>query len=392
MNNRHNRVEWQADQGIWLIYEAGESSPPRNLEDWADEQTELASISLELAATNYATHWVTLPGVKGRHLNRALPFALEEVLISDISAYTVIPGGTLGNQHKAYVVETDLIDRLLELLAIHHLRLTSLIPETSVYVSGQAVRVTDGWNLIIDRRFEGWVPDVAMPSVLDAVCAEPTAQTLTITGNSLDEANLLKTTVSSGYPDAFDEIATSATAPACVESTINLLHGRASTISREERPRPWWAGIASYAAVLTIMGCGFLIVDNLRMEQKVEQVAEASRSLYKQWFPGESPSNYESKFRRKLRSGGESTGSAGFDSIMGEVAAAWSTMKGGVEVQSIRYSERMDEFLLDVDAKEQGDLQTFKQALESRGLTAEISSAKADKGVVKGRVKVGGAA
>ena len=80
---------------------------------------------------------------------------------------------------------------------------------------------------------------------------------------------------------------------------------------------------------------------------------------------------------------------------MGNVAAAWAGLdqsKGSISIQSIRYSERIGEFLIDIDAQQQSDLQAFKAAIEARGLTAEISSAKADKDIVKGRVKVGGAA
>ena len=80
MNSKNNRVEWVADQGVWLISEAA-GNPPRNLEDWAEEQADLGNVSLVLSATNYATHWVSLPGVKGRHLNRALPFALSLIHI-----------------------------------------------------------------------------------------------------------------------------------------------------------------------------------------------------------------------------------------------------------------------------------------------------------------------
>ena len=63
-----------------------------------------------------------------------------------------------------------------------------------------------------------------------------------------------------------------------------------------------------------------------------------------------------------------------------------------MDVQGIRFSDRTGELLLDVTAKGQGELQAFKQGLEARGLTAEISSATADKDRIKGRVKVGGAA
>ena len=394
MNSKNNRVEWAADQGVWLITETA-GNPPRNLEDWAEEQAEMSSVSLVLSATNYATHWVSLPGVKGRHLNRALPFALEEVLIRDVSDYTVVPGGSLGGKHKAYVVESDLVDRLIELLAIHHLRLSALHPETAGYAGSQIVRSKSGWIVSLEGVFEGWVPDAALPAVLEGVSDKVQGEELTISASSMDEGNLLKTTISSGYPDSFDSISVSTSRPETKENAISLLQGKAATAGREKKPSPWWTGIASFAAIFAVFACGFLIVDNHRTAEQIDMVSNSSQKLYKQWFPGESTSNYESRFRRKLRSDGDTTDSAGFDSLMGNVAAAWAGLdqsKGSISIQSIRYSERIGEFLIDIDAQQQSDLQAFKAAIEARGLTAEISSAKADKDIVKGRVKVGGAA
>tara|TARA_Y100001934_G_C12378157_1_gene790508 strand:- start:3806 stop:4990 length:1185 start_codon:yes stop_codon:yes gene_type:complete len=394
MNSKNNRVEWVADQGVWLISEAA-GNPPRNLEDWAEEQADLGNVSLVLSATNYATHWVSLPGVKGRHLNRALPFALEDVLIRDISDYTVIPGGSLGGKHKAYVVESDLIDRLIELLAIHHLRLSSLQPETAGYAGNQMLRANDGWVVSLQGVFEGWVPDSALPAVLDGVGDKVAGAALSISASSMDEGNLLKTTISSGYPDSFDSIMVSTGKSEPGDSTVSLLQGKAANVGREKKPAPWWTGIASFAAIFAVFACAFLIVENHRTSEQIEMVSSSSKDLYKRWFPGESASNYESRFRRKLRSGGDTADSAGFDSLMGSVSAAWAGLdqsKGAVSIQSIRYSERIGEFLIDVDAQQQSDLQALKAAIEARGLTAEISSAKADKDVVKGRLKVGGAA
>ena len=394
MDNNANRIEWLADQGNWLITESP-GMAPRNLEDWAEEQPEMTGVSLVLAATNYACHWLTLPGVKGRHLVRALPFALEDMLVRDVSDYTVVPGGSRASQHKAYVVETDLIDRLLELLAIHHLRLVSLTPETTLLADDQIARADTGWAINIPGKFEGCVPDVALPAVLEAICGDTLDREVTLAVRSMDEGNLLKTTISSGYPDAFDDINIRVGEPKLVETTTTLLQGRNAAVHREKKPKAWWAGVASYAAVLTVLGCGYLMVDNGRKEQQILEVKQSSQALYKSWFPGESTSNYESKFRRKLRSSGDVSEDAGFDAVMGGVAAAWSSVASTdsvVQVQSIRYSERIGEFLLDVDAGQQAALQAFKQALEAQGLSAEIASAKADKDVIKGRIKVGGAA
>lgn len=400
MTTLNNLVEWHADKEIWTITFSTNDSVGRasyqtiELEKWAEDQAELAPASLVLSANNYSASWVALPGVKGRHVNRALPFALEEMLIGDISDYTIIPSGSAAGRHKAYLVATDLLDRLLEMLALHHVRLVSLTPETAFLGGGNVVvRSGDGWLASFPGRIEGRLPDGAMPALLESVTNEPFNDVLTISAPSRDQANLLKSTIATGYPEAFDDIEISSQAAFIDDISVNLLQGRALSTAEENKPAAWWRGIAAFAAFFAIASVVYLGVSNHQLSQKVDQVSDASISLYKRWFPGERTSNYEALFRRKLRGESTTESGAGFVSIMSEVAHAWSggNAKAAIEVQSIRYSERMGEFLLDVTAKEQNDLQVFKQALEARGLTAEISSATADKGVFKGRVKVGGA-
>jgi general secretion pathway protein L len=401
MTRLNNLVEWHADKEIWMITCSTNDSIGRaadqtiDLEKWAEEQAELAPVSLLLSANNYAASWVSLPGVKGRHVNRALPFALEDMLIGDISDYTIIPSGSVAGRHKAYLVASDLVDRLLEVLALHHVRLVSLVPETALLVSGNIItRSNDDWLVSLPGRIEGRLPDSAIPALLESVANSPFDGVLSLSSPSRDQANLLKSTIATGYPEAFDDIEISTTSAFSEDSDVNLLQGRVLSASEENKPAAWWRGIAAFAAFFAIMSVVYLSVANHQLTQKVDQVSDASLTLYKRWFPGERTSNYEALFRRKLRGENTTESGAGFVTIMSEVAHAWGggNAKASIEVQSIRYSERMGEFLLDVTAKEQGDLQVFKQALEARGLTAEISSATADKGVFKGRVKVGGAA
>ena len=77
------KVQWNAISGRWTVtafdQTATESSPVvHSLANWAETQADLTPVRLVLSACNYATHWVSLPGVSNRHLARALPYALEE--------------------------------------------------------------------------------------------------------------------------------------------------------------------------------------------------------------------------------------------------------------------------------------------------------------------------
>jgi len=389
MTTEHRIIEWRADSGQWWVKTA---TGRQSLESWAEEQPELAQVSFTLSAANYTAHWVELPGVKGRHVARALPFALEELLIGDVADFTVIPAGNAQGRFRAYLVATELLDQLQEALELHHLRLTGLVPETAGFSGNVIVRSHDSWLVSIPGRFEGRVPEGAMNPALEYCCNQLSGQQLTIVGENLDQAGLLKTTVATGYPEAFSDIEVSSGEPARAEALVNLLHGRVQPVT-EKSPAAWWRSLAMFAGFAAILMAGYLVVANYQLQSKVDQVSDASLALYKRWFPGERTSNYETHFRRKLMSGGEAQGSADFAGVMAQVSAAWAaSSKDAVDVQGIRFSDRTGELLLDVTAKGQGELQAFKQGLEARGLTAEISSATADKDRIKGRVKVGGAA
>jgi len=382
-------IEWRADSGEWIITTSDRQQ--LSLAKWAETQPELASVQLTLSAANYVAHWVALPGVKGRHVTRALPFALEEHLIGDVSDFTVIPSGHESGYFRAYVVATELLDQLLEALELHHLRLTMLVPETAQVPSDAIVRDGDFWLINIPGRFEGRVPEGAMTAAFEYVAEAGEGRALTIVGESLDQARLLQTTLETGHPDAFSSIESTSSLPASGETLVNLLHGRIQP-QTEQQPAAWWRSLAVFAGVVAVIGIGSVAISNHQLSQRVEQVSDASLSLYKKWFPNERTSNYETMFRRKLSGSDGAGATSDFAAVMAEVSAAWAAQsKVSINVASIRFSDRTGELLLDVTAKEQSDLQVFKQGLEARGLTAEISSATADKGVIKGRVKIGGA-
>ena len=390
-SQQYSLIQWHADQGIWVILSDDGSEQP--LEEWAKDQPELSQVRLMLSATDYAVHWVPLPGVKGRQVARALPFALEETLIGDISEYIIIPSGSTHGRHRAYLVSAELIDRLLDMMDLHHLRLVSLTPETAVLSDTPCiVRAGSGWLVSVPGVLEGFMPDAAVNVCTDYICRDADgSSSLNIVAETLDQAMLLQTSIATGYPDAFEEIHVHSGSARTTDTSVNLLHGRVVDPEVEKRPAAWWRGIAVYAACVAVLGAVYLIASNIQLSHKVDQVSSASLSLYEKWFPGERSSNYETLFRRKLRGDNSGGSAAGFDVLMADVAAAWdgSPVKGKVQINGIRYSDRAGDFMLELTASTLPDLEVFRQSLSEKGLNAEIASATEDKGAVKGRMKIG---
>ncbi|MFT4531641.1 MAG: general secretion pathway protein L [Thalassolituus oleivorans] len=270
------RVQWHATLGQWTVHTNQEV---KSLEEWADTLPELTAVTLQLSASNYVAHWVSLPGIKARMVNRAMPYALEELILGDLNDFTVLTSGSYKTYHRAYVVANDITERLLDLCDLHHVRVQALVPETAALPLISSIQYDAGdWLIQLPGRFEGRVPESAIAAVLESVLADFTADELIIVGNNLDQANLLKTSIETGYPDCFASIRIEPTSPALlsIPATADLLSGKGLAQQETHKANKWWAGIAAMTAVFAVLSGLYLFADNRLKAQQVAEVRSQS--------------------------------------------------------------------------------------------------------------------
>ena len=406
-------IQWHSLAGQWMVAPLN-GSEWQPLAAWAEDQPDLTQVRMILSPVNYATHWVTLPGVSGRQIPRALPFALEESLIEDISHYLIIPAGQAAKKVRAYVISADLISRLLEECAMHNLVLRELIPQTQLLGEGNRILFSaqsgagqgsaSGWMLNIPGMIEGWVPEAGMSAVLDALFdhaeGEQLLDTLTIVAPQLDQANLLKTTIETSFPGVIGNVETHPGSgaqdaeKALTAKLTSFLTGQFQSREHEERkPAAWWRPLGAMAAVWLIAVTLWLVIDQQTTRSQADQVYTETLNLYKKLFPGERVRMLERQIREKI-SGDGTASSSGFVSTAHTLAKVYADagLQQQVEMTSMRYSDRLGELVVEVKAKSLNELQTLRQALENQGLVAEVASATNDKDGVKGRIRIGGAA
>ncbi|ASP39811.1 hypothetical protein CHH28_14520 [Bacterioplanes sanyensis] len=396
------RVEWQALSGQWFISpwqpEQGFAAA-QPLTQWAAEQPDLSTVRLLLSAQNYSAHWIAMPGVSKRHLAKALPFALEEQLINDPESYLIVPGRAHDKRQCAYAVQQQQLDDLIEACQLHHLRISELIPETELFCEQHhLVRWHNGWLWGWPGHFEGWVSDMALNAVLEYQLDGQEGVSLTILADTMDQAQLLQTTLESGYGDALEQIerriaATEALLRSQLDSKhTNLLAGLTGAVATtEKRPPAWWRPLAGLAASLLVITVATLMIENHQLAQREQLVRKEANDLYRSLFPGERIRSLERQFREKLRGGSDGGSSEGFVPLVHQVAQVYAQNgdNKALELQSLRFSERDHQLTLEVTAAELGQLQRFRQALEQAGLQAEVANASNDAKGVKGRLKVG---
>ncbi len=397
------RVSWSQLAGQWQVseYTDNAASPAADqtvsLEQWAESQPELTAVRMVIAAENYSTHWAELPGISSRHLAKALPFALEENLIEDVSHYQIIAAGKVDGRVRAYAVSIDLVERLLEQCEHLHLIPRELIPETQLLPAGaSAVWQREGWLLSVPGAFEGWVMPFAVSAVLESALADKQGLgTLRIQSPSRDQSNLLKTTLETGFADAFESIEVTGAEqpllllPGQLSKPANFLSGQFQVSQSADKPKAWWRSLAAMAVVAAVLGATGLAVDTHRTSSQALEARAAATDLYKQLFPGERVRMIKSQFRSKL-SGAGNDSSGGFTSIINRAAAgvAAANIKN-LKIDSIRYNDRQGEIIMEVLAANLADVQTLRQAIADQGLEAEVASASNEKDVVKGRIKIG---
>lgn len=392
-------IQWQALQGEWLVQRPG-NPEPLQLAQWAETLPDLTPVRLVLAAQNYATHWLSLPGVSARHLERALPFALEEALIDDVGDYLIVPAGSHDKRHRAYVVSDELVERLLEACELHHLQVRELLPETALLGSGALiVRSQDGWLFSLPGVFEGYVSDQALTPVLESLFDSGLQlESLQLQAPALAPLQLLQTLLESSFPDQIGSISTqviSAAEPLQLNGKPqNLLTGRYQVrIVREDKPPVWWRPLAGLAAAWLLLWTLSLFGEVQTLRTQAAQVQQQSISLYKSLFPGERVRSLERQFREKLN-GSSEQGQAGFVSSTRTLAQVYhqSGLQKQIQMTSLRFNDRLQELTVELRASSLAELQTLRQGLEKAGLQAEIASATNDKDGVKGRIRIGGQA
>lgn len=384
-------INWCSASNNWFITE---NNTTTLLSKWADQQPDLSSVTLQLSPANYTTHWVSMPGVKARMVSKAIPYALEEFMIGDVQDFTVVASGKELGKHRAYVIDSALIETLTDLLQLHHLELDGLVPLSACMESGHHIsKFNEGWLVNIQGVFEGWVPDTALIAVLDGLSSTSLTSSLsldklTITADTRDQATLLKTNIETSFPEFCNVIEIQTEWPYSYSNvSLSKPNNKSLMVNKSAK---WWSSAAALAAIWLILLTGGLIIDNQLLSQRVKEVRANSVGLYKDWFPGERIRYLERQFDEKL--GGETNSSGGFVYTMKGIASVYRTPEivKSIKFQSIRYSDRLDEITLEVTSDSMPALQKLKESLEKEGLSADIASATNDKGNVKGRIRVGG--
>lgn len=408
-------IRWNVELETWFVSSfvpgqvkdpAAEQGQNRWLafDEWAAEQSDLSQLRFILQGENYVCRWLTLPGVQGRHLPKALPFALEESLIEDISHYHLVTAGKVGKfTHRVYCSLVDNFNRLLEACNHHHIELRQLIPETSLIPDNSLVHDGNFWLVNIPGLGEAKIHESALSAYLEGLCNDLDSEsqgTITLIDTNLDTANLLKTQIESNFAGIFKAVNVQHGSFSSLRNTAlagkccDLLTAEFRPIeAKKESITAWWKPIAVLAACWCVFSFTEISLENKQLIAQQAQVRSETIALYKRLFPGERIRFLERQIRTKVKGEGTQT-SAGVIVMLSQASKALQqdNLIQMIQWQSFRFNDRQNQLIIDLTAKTLAQLQSYKAALEQQGLVVEIAQATNDDKGVKGRLKIGASA
>jgi general secretion pathway protein L len=335
-----------------------------------------------------------VPGRNRQRVLRAIPFALEEQLASDVEDLHFALGNPLDDdRYPVAVVGRQQMDAWTDLLREAGISAHRWVPETLALP-----REENGWSLLPDGErvlvrsgdYAGFGCELDMLPVIVSLLAggEGLPETARVFGANAVNLVGIETERDDSQLQPLDVLARGW----YQGPVIDLLQGAYSR--REEWGRllrPWKATAALFLAVVLVAGVASG-VNYYRLTQQQARLSDDIQALYKQTFPqARRIVNPRAQMEQQLkqlrrRAGG---GHTNFLAIFAETANVVRTAKG-IAVQGASYRDgRLD---LDLQADNLQLLDTLKQDLVKSGrMRAEIQSATTDADQkVKSRVRIEG--
>lgn len=371
---------------IWLAPGALSSAPPETLAarwngaDGAIRHGRLADaaeqvggpVRLVLSVTDVLLTEVVLNRRQARHLQRVLPWMLEDQLIGVPEHFWFASGRLANGRYPVVACEKDALLRLLQACEALALQVAGVAVDAQLMAELSPCRLTvDSQTLILADGNQGL-----------AVAETEAEQILAVLGLSELE----------------DQSRPMAELFAVMRAAIQ--HGRQVELLQgdlrpaEQGSGPQLSGRWKQLVMLTA-ACIALVV--LLMGSQIwryrvaadQQLAQAV-STYNQLFPGDAaqPGYLENQFRSRLgRLGG--TASGGFLGLIIPVGESLAGQQGaGLSARRIQYDERDNSLTLDVEAGSYDSLEVLHGRISEGGLQAEIANYRSQGESVTARLRV----
>ncbi len=336
-----------------------------------------------------------VPGRNAAQIRRALPFAAEEYVATDIEFMHIAHGPIRpGNPVLCSIVAHDIMQSWLACFSSigvnpgYFVTDAQLLPneagEASVlFEAGTALVANADQAAIIDEN-----------NLLFALSSLPANRIHAINGTiaALDLSQLDPKPEVEEVGDlphgVLDYLAQRFETAATVNVT-NLLQGPYQPVRPQNPQTRKWRGIGALAAVWVLIAFVGLVVQGWWASSEADRLQQASFDFYKEVFPRESQPVGTDQLRRRMRAKlGQKAGGPQASDFVGLAAHFSNVIDANSKVSSLNYADQRRELTVEVMLSSYDDLETIKSKLAGQGVAVEVTSAEQEGQQVRSRMRV----
>ncbi|MDD0842617.1 type II secretion system protein GspL [Pseudomonas sp. Gutcm_11s] len=320
---------------------------------------------------------VQLPTTKARWLQKALPFAVEELLAEDVEQFHLSVGGQLADgRHRVYAVRRSWLAGWLALCENNPPQRIEVDADLLREEGSQLLCLGDRWLLggsgeaRLALRGEDW------PQLVE-LCPLP---------------RVAYVAAGQAAPDGVEhshELASPLAWLARQYAECNLAQG---PFARRESSGQWlrWRPLAALVGLWLVLQWGFNLAQGWHLQREGERYAEASATLYRELFPDDNKLiNLRAQFDQHLAEA-EGGGQQQLLQLLDQAAAAIGEEGARVQVQQLDFNAQRGDLALNLQASDFSALESLRTRLQEAGLAVDMGSASREDSGVSARLVIGG--
>ncbi|MEM7099848.1 MAG: type II secretion system protein GspL [Pseudomonadota bacterium] len=377
-------------QGVSSYHELGELIDPSAT--WLSNPQNVIVI---VPSQHALTLQCQVPGKNVGQIRRALPFAAEEFVASDIELMHIAHAPIKAGQPvRCNIVEQNILEDWLASLASLGLTPGYLLTETDLLPWGTdqvAVLFQDERVLVGSREQAVEIDATNLAFALEAL---PAQRLISINGEP-DEITLGQLdpkpeveciTAPNGVLAYFAEQFERALAN---QDVINILQGYYQPVKASNPSLKLWRSVAALAAVWAVVGFLGMAVQAWWAGQEADRLTAESFAFYGTNFKSESKPVSIQQLRRRVNAklgrpdANDATGSSDFIGLMAHFA---NVVDNSSQVASLNYQR--EELSVEVMLASYDDLNPIKDKLGGVGVEVNVTSAEQDEQQVRARLRL----
>lgn len=331
-------------------------------------------VQLVLSVSNATLTKVELNRKQARHLEKVLPFMLEEDLLETPKSLWFSHSKGKQTQHYPVVVcKKTILTDLLEFFAVAEVQLQGVWVDAQLLSSMAPAQIAFEHSILL------------LPSAHNGlrVAEENRAGMLAALGlTELPEAEPLSAVHLERLGQNIQQ-----------SLGINLLHSDFAPQATSIGQKLWhhWRPVVYFSAAIVALLCVFTVLQTRAYLQAAAATQQQSAQLYQQYFPGSQPPQLlQRQFETQLRRLQQSQQSASkFMQLMYPVGEGFSSNGfAALTPQRIQFDERDGHLSLDVNAPEFALVERFSDTLSKEGIAVSIGNSRTESGRVRARLRV----